>query len=169
MLCPLCYARYARCSASILEALRSGTHVVMDRYAYSGVAFSSAKPGLDVPWCKAPDAGLPRPDVLLFMDLPPEAAAARAGFGGERYEKPDFQKAVRGVFAELQAEADAASADGSSGSGAETGAGAGLWRNINADGTIEAIGEVIKAIALERIEAVKSQPIRQLWDGKELA
>jgi dTMP kinase len=29
--------------ADILSALRAGTHVVMDRYAYSGVAFSSGE------------------------------------------------------------------------------------------------------------------------------
>jgi len=31
--------------------LRSGTSLVVDRYSYSGVAFSSAK-GLDFEWCK---------------------------------------------------------------------------------------------------------------------
>lgn len=33
------------------EKLRSGTTLVVDRYSYSGVAFSSAK-GLDTEWCK---------------------------------------------------------------------------------------------------------------------
>lgn len=31
--------------------LKSGTTLVVDRYSYSGVAFSSAK-GLDIEWCK---------------------------------------------------------------------------------------------------------------------
>lgn len=31
--------------------LKSGTTLVVDRYSYSGVAFSSAK-GLDFEWCK---------------------------------------------------------------------------------------------------------------------
>lgn len=31
--------------------LQSGITVIVDRYAYSGVAFSSAK-GLDIEWCK---------------------------------------------------------------------------------------------------------------------
>ena len=30
------------------------------RYAFSGVAFSAAKPGLSLSWCKQPDVGLPR-------------------------------------------------------------------------------------------------------------
>ena len=57
---------------------------MVDRYAHSGVCFSSAKPGLSVEWCKRPDEGLPQPDVVLFMDLSVEAAAQRGGFGGER-------------------------------------------------------------------------------------
>jgi hypothetical protein len=36
--------------------------------------------------------GLPAPDVTLWMALPPGAAAARGGFGGERYEDPAFQE-----------------------------------------------------------------------------
>ena len=31
--------------------LRTGTTLIVDRYSYSGVAFSSAK-GLDIEWCK---------------------------------------------------------------------------------------------------------------------
>lgn len=33
------------------ETLKSGTTIIVDRYSYSGVAFSSAK-GLDIQWCK---------------------------------------------------------------------------------------------------------------------
>lgn len=47
---------------------------VCDRYAYSGVAFSSAK-GLDLDWCKACDKGLPAPDCVIYLDMPIEAAA----------------------------------------------------------------------------------------------
>ena len=45
-----------------------------DRYAYSGVAFSSAK-GLDVHWCKSCDIGLPAPDCIIYLDIPVEDAA----------------------------------------------------------------------------------------------
>lgn len=31
--------------------LKSGTTLIVDRYSYSGVAFSAAK-GLDIEWCK---------------------------------------------------------------------------------------------------------------------
>ena len=38
----------------MLAALKSGTTLVVDRYSYSGVVFTSAKqlPGLDLSWCK---------------------------------------------------------------------------------------------------------------------
>ncbi|KAL8470211.1 hypothetical protein ACS0TY_032901 [Phlomoides rotata] len=58
---------------SLMESkLRSGTTLIVDRYSFSGVAFSSAK-GLDVEWCKAPDAGLLAPDLVVYLDISPEA------------------------------------------------------------------------------------------------
>jgi dTMP kinase len=34
--------------------LEAGTNIVCDRYSFSGVAFSSAKPGMDFDWCAYP-------------------------------------------------------------------------------------------------------------------
>lgn len=67
----------------------------VERYAFSGVAFTSAK-GLDLEWCKAPDAGLPSPDLLIHMELSQAEAESRGGFGDERYEVSEFQTAVKG-------------------------------------------------------------------------
>lgn len=47
---------------------------ICDRYAYSGVAFTSSK-GLDLDWCKACDRGLPAPDCVIYLDIPVEDAA----------------------------------------------------------------------------------------------
>lgn len=73
----------------------------MDRYAFSGVAFSSAK-GLDLEWCRNPDIGLLAPDIVLFLDLSIDEAEKRGGFGQERYEKRDLQIKVRDEFTKLQ-------------------------------------------------------------------
>ncbi|PSR87503.1 Thymidylate kinase [Actinidia chinensis var. chinensis] len=79
---------------SLMESkLRSGTTLIVDRYSFSGVAFSSAK-GLDIEWCKAPEIGLLAPDLVLYLDIPPEKAAERGGYGGERYEQLEFQRKV---------------------------------------------------------------------------
>ncbi|GMQ10009.1 hypothetical protein CsSME_00053183 [Camellia sinensis var. sinensis] len=57
---------------SLMEnKLRCGTTLIVDRYSFSGVAFSSAK-GLDIEWCKAPEMGLLAPDLVLYLDIPPE-------------------------------------------------------------------------------------------------
>lgn len=71
---------------SIVQTLHSGTTILCDRYAYSGVAFSSAKGGsssnnkLSVDWCQGPDRGLPAPDCVIFLDLSPEQARERGGY-----------------------------------------------------------------------------------------
>ena len=65
--------------------LRSGTTIVCDRYAYSGVAFSASKvdaegkPLLPLEWCQAPDRGLPAPDCVIFLDLEQDEAEKRGG------------------------------------------------------------------------------------------
>jgi dTMP kinase len=118
----------------ICQHLEAGTTIICDRYAYSGVAFSSAKvkaaeqivnpnkhPNsagydsenaaqnmkstdcdtntlqdaadtkertsdgdqefvLSMDWCKSPDRGLPAPDCVLFLDVPPEVAEQRGGY-----------------------------------------------------------------------------------------
>ena len=70
--------------ARIEATLASGKSIVCDRYAFSGVAFSSAKPGLDIEWCASPDRGLPAPDAVVYLDLSIEKAMLRGQFGEER-------------------------------------------------------------------------------------
>jgi len=82
------------------EKLKTGTTLIVDRYSYSGVAFSSAK-GLDIEWCKAPEIGLLAPDSVLYLDISPERAAERGGYGDERYERVEFQKKVADFYQTL--------------------------------------------------------------------
>lgn len=85
------------------EKIEQGTTIVVDRYAYSGVAFTSAK-GYDIEWCKACDRGLPMPDQVFCLDIPIDEASTRGDFGRERYEVSDFQKVVRKKFGALKDE-----------------------------------------------------------------
>jgi dTMP kinase len=67
---------------SVTSTLAAGKVIVCDRYAHSGVAFSSAKDAtepLTVDWCKAPDKGLPAPDAVIFLTLSQEEAEKRGG------------------------------------------------------------------------------------------
>eukprot|EP00048_Salpingoeca_helianthica_P021564 m.13076 g.13076 ORF g.13076 m.13076 type:complete len:211 (+) comp6121_c0_seq1:27-659(+) len=86
----------------MLQKLRAGVTLVLDRYAFSGVAFTAAK-GLSIDWCRTPDAGLPAPDLLLHFVLPVAEAQQRGGYGEERYEKAEFQARVQDKFKELYA------------------------------------------------------------------
>lgn len=74
--------------------------MLVDRYHYSGMVYSAAKqnPALPLAWARKPDEGLPRPDACIFLEVAPDVAAARAGFGGERYENAEMQERVKGLF-----------------------------------------------------------------------
>ncbi|KAL8772799.1 MAG: hypothetical protein Q9209_002144 [Squamulea sp. 1 TL-2023] len=87
----------------INQDIANGITVVIDRYYYSGAVYSAAKnnPNLSLEWAIQPDIGLPKPDLCIFLDLSPEGAAARGGFGSERYETGEMQKMVRKLFGEL--------------------------------------------------------------------
>jgi dTMP kinase len=84
----------------IKKHIEEGTTVILDRYIYSGIAFSSAK-GLDLDWCKSSDEGLILPDLVIFLDISIDELIKRSGFGLERYEKKEFQSKVRDQFLEI--------------------------------------------------------------------
>ncbi|OIW30126.1 hypothetical protein CONLIGDRAFT_702609 [Coniochaeta ligniaria NRRL 30616] len=84
----------------IHSLLSSGTTVLCDRYYYSGIVYSAAKqnPSLSLGWARHPEVGLPRPDLVLFLDLDEDRARARGGWGGEVYERAEMQRRVRELF-----------------------------------------------------------------------
>ncbi|EER16200.1 thymidylate kinase, putative [Perkinsus marinus ATCC 50983] len=71
----------------MLSHLAAGRHIVCDRYIFSVVAYTAMKVTVDFEWCKSVDVGLPRPDMVMFLDISPEAAAKEGEYGEERYEK----------------------------------------------------------------------------------
>ncbi|KAL8895844.1 MAG: hypothetical protein Q9192_003412 [Flavoplaca navasiana] len=87
----------------MIKDINAGTTIVIDRYYYSGAVYSAAKnkPNLSLEWAIQPELGLPKPDLCIFLDIPPNDAAVRGGFGNERYETSDMQKRVRNLFQEL--------------------------------------------------------------------
>jgi len=126
----------------IEKLLLQGTTVIIDRYAYSGVAFSATKPGMDLEWCKQPDAGLPKPDLILLLNLSSEAMRARGGFGEERYEKDEIQKKVVDIFMALRDS---------------------TWKEIDADKSEEELSEELLSHITETLEKSKSLPLKKLW------
>lgn len=113
------------------KKLEQGITLVVDRYSFSGVAFTSAKPvslcvrsrvcvstsmcphwrssvtplqGFSVDWCKQPEVGLPKPDLVMFLKVSLAEAALRGQYGQERYETSAFQMAVQEKFDQLIAD-----------------------------------------------------------------
>lgn len=87
----------------ILESIESGTTVIVDRYSFSGAVYSAAKdnPDLSLAWAWYPEIGLPRPDLVYFLNISSDDAAKRGGYGEERYETVKMQSRVRSLFTEL--------------------------------------------------------------------
>lgn len=95
---------------SIIEDLQRGIFIILDRYVYSGLAYSLAKLRMskeasnemsDKNWLFSPDKGLPKPDLTLFLTIDLEELGNRKGWGEERYEKQEFQKEVKSCFLEV--------------------------------------------------------------------
>jgi dTMP kinase len=88
---------------SIISDIDRGITVIVDRYCFSGAVYSAAKdnPNLPLHWAWAPEIGLPKPDITLFLQISPQDAARRGGFGAERYETTKMQFRVRELFGEL--------------------------------------------------------------------
>ncbi|CAH2246760.1 thymidylate kinase [Pelobates cultripes] len=129
----------------IKEKLASGVTLVVDRYAFSGVAFTSSKENFSLKWCKQPDVGLPKPDLILFLNLSLEAAAARGGFGNERYETNDFQVQVHKRYRELMEDKSL------------------NWKLVDASQSVDDVLKVITELSEGAIEEAKTRTIGKLW------
>lgn len=85
--------------AAEMEAkLGAGINLVVDRYFYSGIAYSAAN-GLSFSWVKESDGGLPIPDILFFIN----AKGMLATDSGELFENAEFQKKVYRNFQKILA------------------------------------------------------------------
>jgi len=135
---------------TILAHLASGTTVIADRYTFSGIAFSAQKGShLTYEWCKAPEIGLPAPDLTVFLDVQPEIAMQRGGYGEERYEKQEVQTRVRRVFEKIGKEM-----------------GPDRWAVINAGQDRDKVAKDIwDCVAAPLVSTDK--PVARLWKSQE--
>lgn len=127
--------------------LASGVTLVCDRYSYSGCAFTAAKgvDGLDLEWCRAPEVGLPRPDALMYLELSLEDAAKRGGFGEERYETTEMQRAVKASFEAMRED---------------------WWDVIDANREPDVIQDEVLRIALSAVEKCRAgRELKRLWQS----
>lgn len=84
--------------------LAAGDHVVCDRYAYSGVAYSVAK-GMAMDDAKRADAGLLRPDFVFCLCGDAAVLAQRGGYGAEINDSVALQTKVAAAYEALAAAA----------------------------------------------------------------
>jgi dTMP kinase len=138
---------------TIERELAAGTTILCDRYAFSGVAFSAAKPSLSFEWCKLTDIGLPEPDLVVFLDVSTGVARSRGGYGEERYEKEETQRRVRDIFKRIEEEAkQSKDVHGMN------------WVTINADGTLADVEQTIWEV-VEPLSKGTSGPVGKLWNN----
>lgn len=97
---------------------------------------------MDFAWCKQPDEGLPRPDLVFLLTLSPEAIANRPGYGNERYEQPETQKRVAEMFTKLKNDS---------------------WIVVDADDTVDNVHDNLLDDILTTIDKVKDKPLLKLW------
>ncbi|XP_029970195.1 thymidylate kinase-like [Salarias fasciatus] len=130
---------------SMKRKLEQGITLVVDRYAFSGVAFTSVKPGFCLDWCMKPDVGLPKPDLVMFLQLSSAEAARRGHFGEERYETSDFQKAVQQKFEQLMKDESV------------------NWQVIDASQDVESVHLDIVGHSHGAIRLAQDVPLGELW------
>lgn len=87
------------CIDSMRTKLLQGYTLIVDRYAYSGVAFTQAK-GLDKDWCKSCDVGILKPDLVLYFHRDKQSSN-EFYTGDERYEVKSFQEKAESFFEQL--------------------------------------------------------------------
>jgi len=126
----------------LVHSANLGTTIIVDRYSYSGVAFTAAK-GLDFDWCKAPEKGLLKPDMVVYLTLTTEAMTRRGNFGNERYETSDMQKNVKKMYERM----------------IETP----LWQVVDADKSEDELTDELEKLLLKKVEETSDKPLDLLW------
>lgn len=131
----------------ITELLERGVHVICDRYAFSGSAFSVAN-GMDYQKSKDADRYLLAPDAVFYLDVSPSAVAKRPGFGDERYESLSVQQKAAEVFARIAKERSIAK----------------LWLRIDASKSVDAVETQIWLKLLPMLDYNPSPLSYSLWE-----
>ena len=132
--------------SKILSTLASGTSIICDRYAFSGVAYTSAKPGFSLNWCMGPDRGLPKPDRVLFLKASEKLAKSRSDYGTERYEKREFQNKVAEMFEKIRAQDDSLT-----------------WTDYTVEAGIDQVTDELFGTLKETLNAELHKEIGKLW------
>ena len=86
------------------DSIRYST-LICDRYIASTSAYTAAKGNLSLDWCEQFKAGLPKPDLVIYLECDIDTLASREHFGADRFETKNFQQSVKKQFENLREEA----------------------------------------------------------------
>lgn len=131
------------CKEDMETTLRSGTTLVMDRYAASGAVYTAANTGRSLNWCQQPDLGLPKPDCVVFLKVSKRQQEVRSDWGKERFEHDEFQQRVDANYEKLKDD---------------------TWIIVNADQNESAVHAEILLKILSVIQEVQCRNIEFLGD-----
>lgn len=95
----------------IAPRLAKGEIVVSDRYLYSSLAYQGGS-GLDLDWIEELNKFALKPDLALYIDIPPEVAIKRLNREKSVMEKLETQKRVREVYLQMVEEGRMVYVDG---------------------------------------------------------
>lgn len=107
----------------IKQKLADGAVVITERYLYSSIAYQGAS-GVSIKWLMELNRFAPIPDLVLFLDIPPEVGIERISSGSslrgsvrerEHFERSDFLGKVRDVYLDLANENNFAIIDATEG------------------------------------------------------
>ncbi|XP_030388067.1 thymidylate kinase [Scaptodrosophila lebanonensis] len=130
-------------SKEIKNHLLAGITLVVDRYSYSGVAYTVAK-GLDFDWCYAPEKGLIRPDAVFYLKASTDILSERGSYGEERYERSEFQRKVAAVFNRICSQESS------------------YWHEIQAGKSVDDVHAEISKVTGELMQHVANEPLFEL-------
>ena len=85
---------------NIIPALESGKAVIMDRYIFSNAAYQGAL-GLNPEMIFDKNRGFPSPDIVFFLEIPPEEGLKRVnkrGAANVGFEKIEYLRRVHEIF-----------------------------------------------------------------------
>lgn len=105
--------RFDHIESEVKPLLRRGKIVVSDRYVYSSIAYQGAS-SLSKKWLKEINNRAIKPDLSIFIDVPPEIVIGRFNRQRSVMETLQTQKRVREAYLKLVEEEDLLVIDGAS-------------------------------------------------------
>jgi dTMP kinase len=95
----------------IKPALDTGKIVLCDRYLYASLAYQGAQ-GVDLEWIRSINFFTLKPDLSIYLDVPPEEALARKEGLRETLEYIELERKVKSIYLALSKTGELTRVDG---------------------------------------------------------